>query len=70
MKRTIDEIATELDVDRTAADGLVKFLTALDLARFRGERPSPSGRGKGAHVYEITSGAGKEVAKMIQKVEK
>lgn len=70
MKRTLDEIATDLDIERSAADGLVvKFLMPLGLARFRGERPNPTGRGKGQHVYEIVDGAGKEVARRLGKVE-
>lgn len=69
MRRTIDELATELAVDRPAAKGLIDFLEAKKLALFRGERPSPTGRGKGPHVYEIKDGAGEAAAKMIRKVE-
>lgn len=68
-RRTVDEIATALSVERAAADGLVKFLLHLGLAKFCGERPSPSGRGKGAHVYEIKAGAGKAVAERIGRIE-
>lgn len=69
MRRTIDELAEVLGVDRPAAKGLIDYLLAVKLAFFRGERPSPTGRGKGAHVFEIKDGAGKFVAELIRKVE-
>lgn len=69
MRRTIDELATELGVDRPAAKGLIDYLVAVKLAVFRGERPSPTGRGKGPHVFEVKDGAGEAAAKMIKKVE-
>jgi predicted ArsR family transcriptional regulator len=69
VTRTIPEIAQVLDLPKEAAVGLVKFLGALGLASFRGERPSPTGRGKGAHVYQIAEGAGAAVADMIRKLE-
>lgn len=69
MRRTIDEIAEDLDIDRTAAEGLVAFLKAIKQIRFRGERKNPSGIGKGAHVYDIPMGAGKEVGAMLRKLE-
>lgn len=69
MRRTIDEFATELGVDRPAAKGLIDFLEAKKLAVFRGERPNPTGRGKGLHVYEVKDGAGMVAAKMIKKIE-
>jgi len=67
--RTTQEIADALGVPKEAAAGLVKFLQALDLAKFRGERPSPSGKGKGAHVYEIEDGAGDKVAEKVKELE-
>lgn len=70
MARTIDEIAEELTLDRPAAEGLIAFLRCLDLVKFRGERPSPSGRGKGAHVYDVVSGAAREAANQIRRLEK
>ncbi len=69
MRRTIDELAEVLRVDRPAAKGLIDYLLAVKLADFRGERPSPTGRGKGAHVFEIKDGAGDVAAKTIKKVE-
>lgn len=69
MLRTAQEIADELQIERPAADSLVRFLVAIGQARFRGERPSPTGRGKGAHLYEIDHGAGRAAAEMIAKVE-
>ena len=69
MKRTLDEIADELDIDHAVSDGLIKFLIEKGLARFRGERPSPSGRGKGAHVYEVLDGAGKQAGRIIARLE-
>lgn len=67
MRRTVDEIAAELSIERPAADGLVRFLLANKLAEFKGERPSQ--RGKGAHVYTIKDGAGEAVAAKIRKLE-
>ncbi len=69
MRRTIDELAEVLRVDRPAAKGLIDYLIAVKLAVFRGERPSPTGRGKGAHVFEIKNGAGKMAAEMIGTIE-
>lgn len=69
MLRTAQEIADTLNIERPAADGLVRLLVALGQARFRGERPSPTGRGKGAYLYEIDHGAGAKAAEMIAKVE-
>lgn len=68
-RRTIDEIADMLKVRRDSAAGLVKFLVELDIARFRGERPSPSGRGKGAYVYDFPEGAGKQVGRIVTRLE-
>lgn len=70
MRRTADEMAELLEIDRDAMDGLLKYLRILGLAKFRGERPSPSGKGKGAHVYEVVGGAGKIVAADLRKLEK
>ena len=69
MTRTLQEIADELGVPKDAADGLVKYLRATQQARFRGERPSPTGRGKGAYVYDVQRGAGEAVARAIAKLE-
>lgn len=70
VRRTADEMAELLEIDRDAMDGLLKYLRVLGLAKFRGERPNPNGRGKGAHVYEIVGGAGKMVAADLRKLEK
>jgi hypothetical protein len=69
MRRTIDEFAEELSINRDAADGLIKFLLAVKLAKFRGERQGPGIRGKGPHVYDIEVGAAKEVARLIRTLE-
>lgn len=69
MRRTVQEIADDLGVEKVAAEGLVRFLLHTKLAKFKGERPSPSGRGKGQHVYEVLAGAGAEVAKLIERIE-
>lgn len=68
MKRTIDEFAEELDVPREEAEGLVRFLRKKGLVLFRGERPAVNG-GKGAHVYEVMSGAGKMLGAMVGRLE-
>ena len=70
MILTVDDIAEILDVNRKAADGLVKFLLDCDppLATFKGERPNPSGRGKGAHVYEIAPRAPSRVMSELCKL--
>jgi predicted ArsR family transcriptional regulator len=70
MTRTLSEIAEALSVPRDAADGLVKYLRAVDLARFRGQRPTPTGRGRGAHVYEVLPGAKVAVAAALEKLER
>ena len=69
MRRTVDEFAEELSVPRDAADGLVKFLLAVKLAKFRGERQGPGIRGKGPHVYDISTGASKDLAKIVKPLE-
>lgn len=69
MRRTIDDFAEALSVPRDAAEGLLRYLRAVDLAQDRGERPNPSGRGKGARVYEIVSGAGAKVAAVVEGLE-
>jgi predicted ArsR family transcriptional regulator len=69
MKFTAQELADQLAVERPSADGLLRFLLDKKLAKYRGERPSPSGRGKGAHVYEIEHGAGDAVARIIKEAE-
>lgn len=69
MRRTVDEFAEELSVPRDAADGLVKFLLAVKLAKFRGERQGPGIRGKGPHVYDISAGAAKEVSRLLKPLE-
>lgn len=70
MRRTVQEMAEVLGVEREDADGLLRFLKALDLVKFRGERPSPTGRGKGVHVYEVVSGAGAMLARAVAKLER
>lgn len=69
MRRTAQEIADTLDVAREDADGLLRILKALDLVKFCGERPSPSGRGKGANVYRVVEGAGRKLAAIVKKLE-
>ena len=69
MKRTIIQIADDLNIDEKTAAGLVHFLLEKGLAKVRGERPSPSGRGKGAHVYEVSEGAGKQAGRIISRLE-
>lgn len=66
---TVQELADKLGIDRDLAYGLVRYLVHAKLAKFRGERPNPSGKGKGAHVYEIVDGAGKRLAAIIGKLE-
>jgi predicted ArsR family transcriptional regulator len=56
---TVQEIAEKLNVTRAAADSLVKFLLAVGAAKYRGERPSTTGRGRGAKVYDVTDSAPK-----------
>jgi len=70
MTFTLDELAEELQVNRLAAAGLVKYLRAAKLIKFLGERPSPSGIGKGKHVYRLVDGAWQWVAKVIKELEK
>jgi len=53
---TIQEFADRLGCSREAAEGLVRFLRERDLVRFRGERPAPGRRGKGAYVYDVAPG--------------
>ncbi len=65
----MQEIAAALNVEKPAADGLVKYLLAVGLAQFGGERPNPTGRGKGAHVYKIPTGAGEKLGLTIAKLE-
>jgi predicted transcriptional regulator len=69
VRRTVQEIADTLDTDKATADHLVKFLEAFGLVRFRGERPSPSGKGKGAYVYEVEEAAWKRAGEMIRRLE-
>ena len=69
MTRTAQEIADVLEIPREAADGLLKYLLMTGLARFRGERPSLTGRGKGAHVYEIVPDLGKALATSVTRLE-
>lgn len=68
MTRTVAEIAKALDVTDEAARGLLLFLRYLELAQFRGERPSERG-GKGAHVYRIAEGAAERVRGLLLRVE-
>ena len=69
MRRTVDEIAEELHFDKKVAEALVCFLVNNGLACYRGERPSPSGRGKGKFVYEVVDGAGKQAGRIIKRLE-
>lgn len=69
MKMTVAEIADALGVNEKIADGVVKFLVVKGLAQFKGERPSPTGRGKGPHVYEVVAGASEGVAATIRLLE-
>lgn len=69
MGRTIDDIATELSVDRPTAGALLRVLRHLGVAQFRGERPSVSGYGKGAHVYDVKPGAAQAAFDLIFKLE-
>ncbi len=70
MKYTIVEIAEKLDIEEKAAEGLVHFLIGVKppLAKFRGERPTTSGRGRGAFVYEVVQGAGALARPFIDKL--
>lgn len=69
MTRTAQEIADVLEIPREAADGLLKYLLTIGLARFRGERPNQSGKGKGAHVYEMAPDLGKALAAAMTRLE-
>ena len=69
MRRTLEEFATELDVPKEIAEGLIKFMLAKKWAIFRGERPPEHGRGKGAYVYTIPYNAGNMMRKLIEKLE-
>lgn len=69
MRLTVREVAELLDVDPARADGLLKYLSARRLARFRGEAPPVGGRGRGPKVYEVLDGAAEAVAADIKKLE-
>lgn len=69
MGRTIDDIATELSMDRTTAEALLRVLRFLRVVQFRGERPSARGYGKGPHVYTVTAGAAQSAADLVAKLE-
>ena len=53
MKTTINELATKHGTDYVKTSGLVNFLVAKGIATKVGSQPNPTGKGKGASVYEM-----------------
>jgi hypothetical protein len=67
---SVDDVSEILQVARPTAAALVKFMTDLDppMLIFRGERASPSGKGKGAHVYDVAENAARRMKAIIEKL--
>ena len=54
MKFTIKEIAAKFNVEPVAAQGLVTFLRAINLAADTGDvQKAPGAKGKGSTIWEI-----------------
>lgn len=55
MKMTIQEIGKQLEIeDEAVVRGVVKYLEATGAVVAVGVRPSQTGKGKGATLYEAT----------------
>lgn len=53
FQTTVSDLAKAMDVDRQIIYGLVVFLEKTGRATIVGVQRPPSGKGKGANIYEL-----------------